>query len=433
MAIVLSGQYDVALISTGIVELTAENFVARSVPGSDSSALTPWEEWADIILCQGLGLAAFPQLARTSKILIIDLYAPMQLEQLAQGISLPIPDWSARVDYANLVMNRQLASGDFFLTASDRQRDFYLGQLASLGRLEPENFISSPNFRRLIDVVPFGIETVPSRSAEVSFRSQFPGIAPDDKVIIWGGGVYDWFDPLTLIESTVALSVKEPTVRLLFMGMTHPNSHLTEMSMVSRVRALAEELDPEGRLVFFNESWVDYTQRGDYFLDSDVGVSTHFDNVETRFSFRTRLLDYIWAGLPIVTTGGDVLADEVQRLKLGVVVAEGDTAGLTAALEKVLYDEAFNDQCRLNVIRLREDLDWHTVLQPLLVFLEDARLAPDSPRSRGGLSRNIRIGPSSSLWVRINRVIKHEGFRGAARRVTRRFGLAKSSAEEQKS
>src|SRR5664280_3299763 len=45
-----------------------------------------------------------------------------------------------------------------------------------------------------------------------------------------------------------------------------------------------------------------YTERSDHLLDADVGVSTHFDHVETEFSFRTRILDYLWTGLPIVAT-----------------------------------------------------------------------------------------------------------------------------------
>jgi hypothetical protein len=34
-------------------------------------------------------------------------------------------------------------------------------------------------------------------------------------------------------------------------------------------------------------------------------VSTHYEHVETTFAFRTRILDYLWAGLPVVATGGD--------------------------------------------------------------------------------------------------------------------------------
>ena len=54
--------------------------------------------------------------------------------------------------------------------------------------------------------------------------------------------------------------------------------------------------------VFFNDGWVPYAERGAWLAEADIGVSAHFDDIETRFAFRTRLLDYLWAGLPIVTT-----------------------------------------------------------------------------------------------------------------------------------
>ena len=53
--------------------------------------------------------------------------------------------------------------------------------------------------------------------------------------------------------------------------------------------------------VHFNYDWVPYAERARFLLDADLGVSAHFDTVETRFAFRTRLLDYFWVHL----LGGD--------------------------------------------------------------------------------------------------------------------------------
>ena len=44
----------------------------------------------------------------------------------------------------------------------------------------------------------------------------------------------------------------------------------------------------------------------------------------TTKTFRTRLLDYIWAGLPMVVTRGDPLAELVDVQRLGIVVPPGD-------------------------------------------------------------------------------------------------------------
>ena len=66
-----------------------------------------------------------------------------------------------------------------------------------------------------------------------------------------------------------------------------------------------------------------YAERGRYLADADIGVSTHVLHVETAFSFRTRMLDYLWAGLPIVCTEGDEFAGIVEREGLGRVVGAG--------------------------------------------------------------------------------------------------------------
>ena len=84
--------------------------------------------------------------------------------------------------------------------------------------------------------------------------------------------------------------------------------------------------------MFFNEGWVEYEDRQNYLLEADVGVSTHFDHVETEFSFRTRILDYLWAGLPVVATGGDSFADLIEDRGLGVTVPPEDVDALEAAL-----------------------------------------------------------------------------------------------------
>ena len=85
------------------------------------------------------------------------------------------------------------------------------------------------------------------------------------------------------------------------------------MRMAVDARGLSDELGLTGTHVFFNEGWVDYDDRQNYLLEADIGVSTHLDHVETALSFRTRILDYLWASLPMVATRGDSLADLIER------------------------------------------------------------------------------------------------------------------------
>ena len=128
-------------------------------------------------------------------------------------------------------------------------------------------------------------------------------------------------------------------MRLLFLGLAHPSTAVAAMSMAERAQALAVELGLEGRSVFFNRGWVPYEERRSWFAEADVGVSAHLDSLESRLAFRTRLLDHIAAGTPLVVTRGDVLADLVEARGLGRTVDPGDVQGWVTALAELLEDE----------------------------------------------------------------------------------------------
>jgi hypothetical protein len=150
------------------------------------------------------------------------------------------------------------------------------------------------------------------------------------------------------------------------------------MPIVAESRQLAESLGVLDRHVFFNDSWVDYSTRHNYLLESTAGVSTHRAHLETTFSFRTRVLDYLWAKLPMVLTEGDHFAELVEKEQLGVVVPTGDVSALADALDKVLTDETFRKKAITNITRVRESYRWHRTLEPLLRYVAGVG-APDEP------------------------------------------------------
>src|SRR5690606_1008136 len=130
-----------------------------------------------------------------------------------------------------------------------------------------------------------------------------------------------------------------PEVKLYFLGTKHPHPGVPEMKIVSDSRALAQELGVADTNVFFNSSWVDYRDRGNYLAEADLGVSTHHSHIETTFSFRTRILDYLWAELPMVVTEGDHFAELVEERGLGRAVPAGDVDALASAIDDLLFGE----------------------------------------------------------------------------------------------
>ena len=102
-------------------------------------------------------------------------------------------------------------------------------------------------------------------------------------------------------------------------------------------------------------------------------MSAHLDHLETRYSFRSRVLDYLWAGLPMVLTGGDILAGQVEAAGLGAVVAAGDVRGLEDALARMLADPPPKQR----FAALTRQYTWERVAEPLVEFCLAPHRAPD--------------------------------------------------------
>jgi len=371
IASALAQDHEVRLVTTSECTLTSPDVDVRHL--TDAREL---EAWCDVMLLQGDALRDVP-LHATQKVVVVDLYDPFHLEQLERSRAHGADVRRRGLENAVALANSQCLRGDFLVCASEKQRDFWLGHLAALGRLNPVSYDDDPTLRSLIDVAPFGIPAEPPQAGEPVLKGVVDGIGPQDRVVLWGGGIYNWFDPLTLIRAVDRLRGRRDDVRLFFLGMQHPHPDVPEMRMATQARALSAELGLTGTSVFFNEQWVAYDQRGRYLLEADVGVSTHLDHLETAFSFRTRMLDYLWAGLPMACTRGDVFARLVDEHGLGLTVDAGDVDGLADALDRLLTDDAFAAACRGRVAALAPSFHWSRVLAPLVAFSAAPRRAPD--------------------------------------------------------
>jgi Glycosyltransferase len=370
----LAREHEVRLISTRGCELTRPDFECRHV---EYRNLRVEVNWADVVVIQGYVMHKAPWLRQSNKILVVDLYDPMHLEQLAMGGTLDDATRVANVRTSVQVLDEQMLRGDFFLCASEQQRHFWLGHLAALGRLNVANYDTDSSARSLIAVCPFGLPATSPERTGPAIKGVIPGVDPDDRLILWAGGVYNWFDPTTLVRAVDRLRHSHPDVRLCFLGMTHPDPAVPQMRTAFETRELADTLGLTGKFVFFNEGWVPYEERQNYLLDADIGVSTHFDHLETTFSFRTRILDYLWAGLPIVATRGDSFGDLIESECLGRAVPEREPQALAEALAQILDDPELAAQYRDNVAQIRSNFAWHRALEPLLAFCADPHPAPD--------------------------------------------------------
>jgi len=325
-------------------------------------------ENADLAVLPLHGLARLPFLRRARIPLVFDIYDPVlfELMETAPG------EMHGHIQLLNQLFRR----GDFFICASERQRDFWLDALTTNGRVNA-SATADPELRGLIDVVPFGIDPTspPSPTIDRSFlNAAVPLLARAEKIIVWPGGIWDWTDPQILMSAMRILAPRAPGIHLLVFAGRHPTDGHVETSAARETRDLANEFQLEGCSVHFIDDYVPYEERGRYLVECDAAVSTHRANLESRFAYRTRLLDCIWAGLPIVCTEGDVIADIVARNGLGIVIPPGDAEVLASAIDRVCMDAEFAATCRARIAECRHLFRWSDAVEPLDRFCRQPRV-----------------------------------------------------------
>jgi glycosyltransferase involved in cell wall biosynthesis len=380
--------------------------VSARAPGDDSpfrvlttaaeSELFELALAADVIVAPGAVVSLMPGLRRTGRPLVLDLYIPLMLEELLRTRRESMAEQSLVFERLRRELVTQVLCADFMICASEKQRDYWLGALSALGRVNPFTHGDDPTLRHLIDVVPFGLPARPPRHTRQVLKGVYPGIRADDKVLLWGGGIWDWLDTDSLLRAMARIAATRFDIKLFFMGVKHANQQESQRLGVQRTLALADELGLAGDTVFFND-WVPYEERNNYLLEADVGISLHRDHLESRFSFRTRFLDNLWAGLPLIASRGDVLGEQVENLGLGRVVEPGDVDGLVTAITTLADTPRLRESYRARFQSASVAYRWENVIRPLVAFCQHPHRAPDVAYVQD--EQSARLGPTP--WWRL--------------------------------
>lgn len=319
---------------------------------------------ASVIIMPGDMLWHFPQIANSTAWLVIDGYDPLMPEWLATYADAPDANsaWASRMTQ----LQPQYVAGDFYICASERQRDWWLGLLEANGRITPQVSQRDPSLRQLVDVVPFGLRSTLPQKTRPAIKGVWPGIAEDDHIILWGGGLWRWLDPVSGVKAMAIIHAQQPSAKLIFPGTRHPNPALSNLpSNVDAARQAADALGLIGKSVFFGD-WVAYDDWTNVLLESDVALSLHFDTLETRLAYRSRVFDYIWAGLPMVVTGGDATSELITAHGLGSVVSVQDVAGIAREVLHWLHRKREDKASAFAAARTR--FTWEEAAKPLIAF-----------------------------------------------------------------
>lgn len=287
----------------------------------------------------------------------LDLYDPWLVENFHYVGELGRRPYAR--DLASWIL--QLSRGDLLLCGSQEQRHYYLGFLTALGRLDPERIAADPTLAELLAIVPFGVpEELPEH------RSVLP--ADDSRVRVLFGAVYEWNDPDVVLAALRKLGGAE----LQLLVSRHPRSDSTPQRLLAGFLERADDLGSLGSGVALID-WVPADRRFDLLRDVDAMVVTHRPGLESELAFRTRVLEAMAAGCPVIVTAGGAVSRLVADHAAGAVVPPGDAAALAEALASLRDDPDLTGSRVAAGRRLAGRFTWSRCVAPLVRFCKEPR------------------------------------------------------------
>jgi glycosyltransferase involved in cell wall biosynthesis len=352
-----------------------------TVEGTTAAVLTPQSIHdetgrADVAVVQGH--AANDLFAHSRGIpTVVDLYDPFIIENLHY-----YPERGAEVfthDHATLI--NSLIHGDFFLCASESQRLFYLGLMLGTGRINPALFDEDPRLSSLIAIAPFGVQQWSAGDLARDNR--------ENNAAILFGGIYDWYDPILAIDAVAIARQSVPGVTLTFTR--HPNPDLTPQG---KAATAIEHVRANGYEDFVRfEPWVPYAERNGFFARFRMALLTFPQSIETDLSMRTRIYDYLWGGMPVVSSSARGTDEILEQYRAGAVIRTDEADAFATEIVRILRDDRRAEGMAEGARAFVRDHQWSNVLAPLREFCLQPRMdrtkdafairlqVPEQPRS----------------------------------------------------
>lgn len=319
---------------------------------------------------------------------VCDLYDPYVVECLhLDPVSFPEAVASLR---------SQLLLGDFFLCATQPQRLFYVGMLMMLGRIDPANFVKFNKFENLIDLVPFGTSKQLLNAEKKETESA--------EKIIFLGGVYGWYDPRSALDCLKKLVQKRKDIR--FMFIRFPFDIKAVKKTEETAMKYAAEIGVRDYVIFGD--WVPYEDREKLYSRLDIALVIHKESLESMLSFRTRVLDFLSFGVPVITNRGGDLESLIEEHRCGIIIPENNPDVLADAILSILEDRFRTaEMIERGKLLIRRKFLWDKVIEPLEAFCKKPQIYSYPDNCTGEFNqKHFMPGHKSSVAEAIRALFK---------------------------
>lgn len=293
--------------------------------------------------------------------LVLDCYVPIYIEVSARDSEDKVTEYS---NYSHDILhyNKALKRGDYFLCANIPQKHMYMGALSALGIINPYSYK-----KERVLVVPFGVESsIKIENKRNPYKDL--GIKQSDFTLLWFGGLYPWFDITPLLQTIKDLSLKHPRLRFVLVGGKNPyNTNPDFIKQYEEAVKFVNDNKIEEIVTFID--WVDFSDRINWYQNADAVISINNIGEENVYSWRTRVMDYVWGEIPMITNGGDPLSDSLLESGAAIRLSNTSKYELLTVIEKTITDPTIIKHVKKNLQKEKAKYHWEKVVAPLVATL----------------------------------------------------------------
>lgn len=199
---------------------------------------------------------------------------------------------------------------------------------------------------------PMGTREAP----EIESPTPYPEVLRHRPVALWGGGIWPWLDTTTLVEAFARMPDPDRGPALFFLASTNGRPDPDADSPIESVRRLARSKGLLDRNIFFNASSVSPEGLGPWLRHARMGVMANPHSWESNLSWRTRYLDLLSHGIPLVVSGSDPLGDRMIQAGAARGVPVGDATALAQEILEVAEDDALHSKLADGARRMSSSL-----------------------------------------------------------------------------
>ncbi len=264
-------------------------------------------------------------------------------------------------------MREVLQKGDVFSGCGRAQCHMMIGELAMAGRLNRYTFgyeFTRPILPGSPPQAQGGLAVKNDTASGTSTTRDLlipHGIIDSDFVVLWCGGYNTWTDVDTLFRGLEAAMQCNSRLHYVSVG---ANTYTAPDNVYDRFVAMAAASPFRDR--YHMLGWRPWSEMASYYRESDVGINIDALHYETIFGTRTRLVEMIAGGLPVITSLGAELSYLLRDAGVALAFDVGDWQQLGKNLERMAGDPGLAQTMASAAYRFaQEDLSFATTTLPL--------------------------------------------------------------------